>query len=67
MYINFNEGDFMTLAEKLVQEFEKLTEDKKKEVIDFVEFLKSKERRKMEDFMDNIIDDNIEALKELAK
>ena len=57
----------MTLAEKLVQEFEKLTEDKKKEVIDFVEFLKSKERRKMEDFMDNIIDDNIEALKELAK
>lgn len=67
MYINFNEGDFMTLAEKLVQEFEKLTEDKKKEVIDFVEFLKSKERRKMEGFMDNIIDDNIEALKELAK
>jgi hypothetical protein len=67
MYINFNEGDFMTLAEKLVQEFEKLTEDKKKEVLDFVEFLKSKERRKMENFMDNIIDDNIEALKELAK
>ena len=35
----------MSLAEKLIKDFEQLSEDKKKEVIDFVEFLKIKERR----------------------
>ena len=57
----------MRLAEKLVQEFEKLPEDKKKEVIDFVEFLKQKDRKDKQALMDSIIDENAEALKELAK
>jgi hypothetical protein len=57
----------MTLAEKLIGEFEQLTEDKKKEVIDFVEFIKVKEQREIENLMDAVITDNNEALRELAK
>ena len=57
----------MTLAEKLIKEFEKLPEEKKMQVIDFVEFLKEKEKRNMEALMDDIIDQNLEALQELAK
>jgi len=57
----------MTLAEKLMDEFEKLTEEKKKEVIDFVEFIKIKEKREIENLMDTVITENDEALKELAK
>jgi hypothetical protein len=57
----------MNLAEKLVQEFEKLSEDKKIEVIDFVEFLKIKEGKSRKELMDQVIDENLEALKELAK
>lgn len=57
----------MTLAEKLIVEFEQLTEDKKKEVINFVEFIKIKEQREIENLMDAIIIENTESLKELAK
>jgi formate dehydrogenase maturation protein FdhE len=57
----------MTLAEKLIKEFEKLPEEKKIQVIDFVEFLKDKEKKNLETLMDNVIEDNLEALKELAK
>lgn len=57
----------MDLAEKLVQEFEKLSEGKKAEVIDFVEFLRTKEGKSRKELMDQVIDENLEALKELAK
>lgn len=57
----------MTLAEKLIQEFEQLPEDKKREVIDFVEFIKMKQQREIESLMDNVITENKEALGELAK
>jgi len=57
----------VTLAEKLVEEFEQLTEEKKKEVIDFVEFVKAKEQKNIENLMDSIITENREALGELAK
>jgi len=57
----------MNLEEKLVKEFSQLSEDKKKEVIDFVEFLKMKERNEKIELMDLIIDENEEALKELVK
>lgn len=57
----------MTLAEKLLQEFQELPEDKKQQVIDFVEFLKSKQQKELEAMMDDIIDTNKEALLELAK
>ncbi len=57
----------MTLAEKLLQEFQKLSEDKQRQTIDFVEFLHNKEQKKLEDMMDAVIDDNKEAFLELAK
>lgn len=56
----------MTLAEKLLQDFRELPEDKKQQVIDFVEFLKSKQQKEMEAMMDDIIETNKEALLELA-
>ena len=57
----------MTLAEKLLQDFQGLPDDKKKQVIDFVEFLRSKHRQEIESIMDEIIDENNEAFVELAK
>lgn len=57
----------MTLAEKLLQDFQGLPDDKKKQVIDFVEFLRSKQRQEIESMMDEIIDENKGALVELAK
>jgi len=57
----------MSLAEKLVKDFETLPEIQKREVIDFVEFLQQKNQREMEKLMDMVIDENVEALKELSK
>jgi len=57
----------MTLAEKLIKEFEQLTDEKKREVIDFVEFIKAKEQKEIENLMDVIITENREAFEELAK
>ncbi|ADZ83021.1 hypothetical protein [Cellulosilyticum lentocellum] len=57
----------MTLAQKLVNEFEALTDNQKLEVIDFVEFLKQKNQKTIESLMDEVILENEEALKELAK
>ena len=57
----------MTLAEKLVEDFEQLSEEEKREVIDFVEFLKTKDIKEKYQLMDLIIDENKEALQELAK
>jgi hypothetical protein len=53
--------------EKLIQDFLTLPEDKKLEVIDFVEFLKTKNQNNLENMMDDIIDENRKALEELAK
>jgi hypothetical protein len=57
----------MSLEEKLIREFQNLPEDKKREVVNFVEFLKYKEQGSIESLMDKIIDDNKDALEELAK
>ena len=57
----------MTLVEKFIKEFEELPEDKQAEVIDFMEFLKNKEDKRLNQLMDNIISDNMESLLELAK
>lgn len=57
----------MTLVEKLIIEFEQLTEEKQKEVIDFIGFIKVKEQREIENLMAAVITENNEALKELAK
>ena len=57
----------MTLAEKLLQEFQELPEDKQRQTIDFVEFLRAKEQKQLENMMDAVIADNKEAFLELAK
>ena len=57
----------MNLAEKLLKDFETLPEDKKIEVIDFVNFLKNRNQEKLENMMDLVIAENIVALKELSK
>ncbi len=57
----------MTLSEKLLKEFEELPEDKKIQVIDFVEFLSAKRQKDMENLMDTVIAENREALEELSK
>ena len=57
----------MSLAEQLIKDFETLPEDKKIEVIDFVDFLRTKNQKKLENVMDLIIVENNEALKELSK
>ncbi|WP_094602891.1 DUF2281 domain-containing protein [Sporomusa silvacetica] len=57
----------MTLAEKLLKDFEKLPEDKKHQVIDFVEFLNNKQQSELVTAMDDIISENKEALLDLAK
>ena len=53
----------ITLAEKIIKYFEQLPEEKKKQVIDFVEFIKTKEQKELESLMDNIISENMEALR----
>ncbi|QUH21732.1 hypothetical protein [Alkaliphilus sp. B6464] len=57
----------MTLAEKLIKEFEQLSEERKREVINFVEFIKLKEQKELESLMNCVINENKEALEELAK
>lgn len=57
----------MTLVEKFVKEFEELPINRQAEVIDFIEFLKNRETKHLEELMDAIITDNKEALLELAK
>ncbi|WP_128101506.1 DUF2281 domain-containing protein [Paenibacillus sp. DCT19] len=57
----------MSIEEKLIQDFLTLPDDKKIEVIDFVEFLKNRNNKQMDSLMDDIINENIEALRELSK
>lgn len=57
----------MNLSEKLLSVFEDLSENSKNEVINFVEYMQAKEDRRMENLINNIVDDNIEAFKELGK
>ena len=58
---------FMGLPEKVLADFEKLSDARKNEVVDFIEYLRNKEERELELLMDQGIIDNIEALRELAK
>lgn len=57
----------MSLAEKLLENFNKLSEEQQKEVIDFAMFLNQRKQRDIESMMDEIIFENHEALEELGK
>ncbi len=57
----------MSLAERFLKDFEELPEDRKKEVIDFIEFLKMRDKNELGKLMDSIIDENRKAFKELSQ
>lgn len=57
----------MTLAEKLVLNFNELNEIEQREVVDFVEFLKHKKEKELFNLMDEVIYENQVALDELSK
>lgn len=57
----------MSLPEEIMLELEVLDDTRKREVLDFARFLRAKEERELDLLMDSIINENLEALEELAK
>ena len=57
----------MTLVEKIAFESEGLHPQKQQQVLDFVEFLKQKERRELEADMRQVVEQYLPAWKELAR
>ena len=57
----------MGLPEQIMLELEEMNDNQKREVLDFVRFLRMKKQRERERTMDRLIDENLEALWELAK
>ena len=57
----------MSLPEEIMMEVESMNDAQKREVLDFARFLRMKEERELDSLMDEIIEENIEALMELAK
>ena len=57
----------MTLAQKLLQVIEDISDEKLCEIIDFAEYLKAKELKENKSLIDSLVDEYDEALKELAK
>ena len=57
----------MSLPESIMHEVQKLNDYQKREVLDFVRFLRMKEEKELDALMDSIIEDNLEAFEELAK
>ncbi|MGL5352175.1 MAG: DUF2281 domain-containing protein [Clostridium sp.] len=57
----------MTLAQKLLEVIENISEEKLGEIIDFAEYLKEKELKENKSLIDSLVDDYDEALRELAK
>ena len=57
----------MTLAQKLLEIIEDISDEKICEIIDFAEYLKEKELKENRSLIDSLVDEYDEALKELAK
>ena len=57
----------MSLPEEIMREIESMNDAQKREVLDFARFLRAKEEQELDNLMDELIDENIEALMELAK
>jgi hypothetical protein len=57
----------MTLAQKLLEVIENISDEKLCEIIDFAEYLKNKELKENKSLIDSLVDEYDEALKELAK
>ena len=57
----------MSLPEEIMSEIEFMNDMQKREVLDFARYLRMKEEKELDALMDRLIDENIEALEELAK
>ena len=57
----------MSLPEEIMTEIEFMNDVQKREVLDFARFLRMKEEKELDALMDRLIDENMEALEELAK
>jgi hypothetical protein len=57
----------VSLPEEIMVELESMNDQQKREVLDFARYLRMKEARELERLMDDLIDENLEALRELAK
>lgn len=55
------------MVEKFIEEYQKLNEEQKREVINFIEFLKYKEEKEDASIITKVITENEKALKELRK
>lgn len=57
----------MSIPEAIMYELESMNDIQKQEVLDFVRFLRMKQEKELDALMDSIIEDNLEAFRELAK
>lgn len=57
----------MGLAEKIYQDVKDLSEEKQAEIIEYIDFIKFKDKKQRGKVVDDFIDENMEALKELGK
>lgn len=57
----------MSLAEKIYEEVQKLSKSKQAEIINYIEYVKSKKIKEHLKIAKDFINENMEALKELAK
>lgn len=56
----------MAIDEEIMREVAALSDEQKKTVLEFARFLREKEAREVGTMMKDIVDENLEALKELA-
>ncbi|MBR1821635.1 MAG: hypothetical protein IJ769_08440 [Clostridia bacterium] len=57
----------MSVPEQIMLELEALDDAQRAQVLDFARFLRQKQERDLYRLADEIIDENMEALRELAK
>jgi hypothetical protein len=60
-------GDLMSMAEEILHELAALPDEKKQTVLDFARFLREKEAREVRAMINDIVDENLDAFRELAK
>ena len=58
---------FLIALEKVIDEFNNLSETHKEEVFDFIEFLKQKENKRIERVADEVFAEYDKVFRELAK
>ena len=57
----------MTLVERITEETKTMPKEAQQQVLDFTIFLKEKKRKEFTEKVNQLIDDNLQAFKELAK